>query len=272
MFAAGYCPPPGERVVVFVQGLYTSLEDGQTGVGPLGERRFATLRQAFRDAGFPDERLLDFSYAGGRVDDAGRWVPEDYGCLDTDRPTEASVDRLDAMLRAYREAHPKAGFVLVGHSLGGYIAFELAEREAARTDKVGLSAVVTIDAPLLGASADKQVVLDLVECDGKTYAAGADLVRLASDPAAQEAQRAAARAIRADAIRLATIGNANDCLYYPTPCGLPGPFVDDRATQTLEGADLALYGAIASGPFESHEIATAYAPYVDAIVRFAGPP
>lgn len=255
-----------------MQGLYTSLEDGQTPVGPLGERRFATLRQAFREAGFPDERVLDFSYAGGRVDDVGRWVPRDYDCLDTDRPTGEAVDRLDAMLRAYREAHPKAGFVLVGHSLGGYIAFELAAREATRSDKVGLSAVVTIDAPLLGASADKQAVLDLVDCDGKTYAADADLVRLAVDPAEREAQLASVRAIRADAIRLATLGNAGDCLYCPTPCGLPGPFADDRATQVLEGADLALYETIPSGPLESHEVATAYAPYVDAIVRFAGPP
>lgn len=257
---------------MFVQGLYTSLEDGRPSVGPLGEHRFATLREAFRRAGFPDERLLDFSYVGGTVDERGRWISDDYGCLDTDRPIDESVDRLDAMLGAYREAHPRAGFVVVGHSLGGYIAFELAEREATRGDKVGLSAVVTIDAPLFGASADKQVVLDLVACDGKTYQAGADLVRLAGDPALRDAQLAAAAAIRADAIRLATLGNAGDCLYYPTACGLPGGFVDDRATQVVEGADLALYETIGSGPFESHEIATTYAPYVDAIVRFAGPP
>lgn len=272
IFVAGYCPPPGERVIVFVQGLYTGMENGRTSVGPLGEHRFATLRQAFRNAGFPDERLLDFSYNGGLVDESGRWAPDDYDCLDTDRPTAESVDRLDEMLRAYRRAHPKAGFVLVGHSLGGYIAFELAEREAQRSDKVGLSAVVTIDAPLLGANADKQAVLDLVGCDGKTYAAGADLVRLAVDPSLRDAQLAAAAALRADGIRLATLGNASDCLYYPTPCGLPGEFADDRETQIIESADLALYEAIRSGPFESHEIATVYAPYVDAIVKFAGPP
>lgn len=255
-----------------MQGLYTSLEDGRTPVGPLGERRFATLRQAFREAGFPDERLLDFSYAGGRIEDGGRWVADDYGCLDTDRPIQDSVDRLDAMLWAYREAHPRAGFVLIGHSLGGYVAFELAEREARREEKAGLSAVVTIDAPLLGAHADKQAVLDLVGCDGKTYAAGADLVRLAADATEREAQLAAAAAIRADGIRLATLGNAADCLYYPTPCGLAGAFVDDRATQVLDSADLAAYEAIPSGPLESHEIAMAYVPYVRAIVAFAGPP
>jgi pimeloyl-ACP methyl ester carboxylesterase len=272
LFVAGYCPPPGERVIVFVQGLYTELQDGRTGLGPLGEHRFATLRQAFRNAGFPDERLLDFSYEGGAADESGRWIPEDYDCLDTDRPVTDSVDRLDAMLRTYRAAHPRAGFVLVGHSLGGYIAFELAEREAARRDKVGLSAVVTIDAPLLGASADKRAVLDLVACDGKTYAAGADLVRLATGPGLRDAQLEAAAAIRADGIRLATLGNASDCLYYPAPCGLPGEFTDDRETQVIEGADLVLYEAISSGPFESHEVATVYPPFVDAVVRFAGPP
>ena len=31
---------------------------------------------------------------------------------------------LEEMLRGYRARHPKAHFTLVGHSLGGYIAYE----------------------------------------------------------------------------------------------------------------------------------------------------
>jgi hypothetical protein len=59
------CYAPDTRVVVFVQGLYTTLDaEGTQGTG-VEPHRFDTLKDAFRAAGYNDAVLLDYSYEGG---------------------------------------------------------------------------------------------------------------------------------------------------------------------------------------------------------------
>ena len=121
--------------------------------------------------------LLDFSYAGGAARRTGRGCRTPYPCELTDRPSDENLAPLETMLRDYGAHHPNAHFTLVGHSLGGYLAFLEGAREAGRTKaaKLGIDAVVTLDAPLQGASPDKKLMLDIVPCD-KTYLAGAEIV------------------------------------------------------------------------------------------------
>src|SRR4051812_36586792 len=132
LFSGAKCYPPDTRVVVFIQGLYTSYGlDGTTSVG-VEPHTFDTLKFALQTKGYPAPRLLDYSYAGGSIASDGRWIPREYSCEITDRASAESLAVLENMLADYKQRHPKAHFTLVGHSLGGYLAFLEGAREAGR--------------------------------------------------------------------------------------------------------------------------------------------
>ncbi len=266
------CGEPGTRVVIFVQGIYSTLDEDGTQTSFAEEHRFDALKAALLAADYKPEQLLDYSYGGGEVRRDGTWVPEPYECAMTDRPAMESVEALEEMVRAYREEHEKAHVTLVGHSLGGYIAFLAGAREAARDEdeRIGIDGVVTLDAPLLGVSADKKTIVDLIPCE-KTYIAGAELLAEKSDPsiAAQRADQA--RAMADAGVRLATLGNANDCFWDTARC-IGGTWVDDSATQYVTGAEFSKEYEIASNPLASHD-AILIDPTANAdVVAFAGNP
>jgi hypothetical protein len=266
------CGEPGTRVVIFVQGVYTTLDDDGTQTSFIEEHRFDALKSAFLAADYKPEQLLDFSYEGGAVGRDGGWLPEDYGCAVTDRRALESVQVLEEMVQAYREEHPKAAITLVGHSLGGYIAFLAAAREAGRPedDRIGIDGVVTLDAPLQGVSPDKKAIVDLIPCE-KTYIAGAELVAEKGDAAMPGRRAAQAAAMASAGVRLATLGNINDCFWNTVRC-LGGTWVDDSGTQYVDGAEFTKEYEIASEPLASHDaILTDSAANAD-VVSFVGTP
>jgi len=235
LISAARCYPPGTRVVVFMQGIYTSYDAGGPQASYMEPHRFDTLKAAFVGKGYGTTTLLDFSYAGGTVDGPGAWLPAPYTCDATDRSPGDNLAPLEEMLAAYRQKHPGAHFTLVGHSLGGYLAFLEGAREAARPDseKLGVDVVVTLDAPLKGISADKKTIIDLMPCV-KTYLAGADLVAARLNPGTPDVRRYQAAVMAGHGVRLATLGNSFDCLYN-TPHCTGGGFTDDSDTQFLSG-------------------------------------
>src|SRR4051812_17537422 len=80
LFSAAKCYPPETRVVVFIQGLYTSYgPDGTTSVG-VEPHTFDALKFALQTKGYPAPRLLDYSYNGGSMAADGSWAPRDYSC------------------------------------------------------------------------------------------------------------------------------------------------------------------------------------------------
>jgi len=269
---AARCYEKDTRVVIFVQGLYTYLnEDGTQGTA-VEEHRFDRMKQAFLDAGYTAGDLLDYSYNGGTVSDDGEWQPNDYPCEATDRPSATSVARLEEMLARYREKHPKAHFTLVGHSLGGYIAFLAAARDAGRSpeERLEIDGVITLDAPLHGVSADKKLVIDLLSCP-KTFQAGGELVTDRANPDIVTLRRQQVEAMRQSGMRIATIGNTRDCLYNTRVCtGLP--LVDDSATQFIENADFVKKYDITSNPFASHDFIVSFGPAINDVVIFTGEP
>lgn len=267
------CREPDTNVVVFIQGLYTTYYDGQTQSTAVEGPRFSTLKTAFRAAGYEDTDLLDYSYAGGDVTSGGEWRPNDYDCELTDRPAEESIAVLETMLRDYADEHPKAHFTLVGHSLGGYIAYEAAVRQSTlpEDDRLPIDAVITLGAPLQGVAADKKAIIDQIPCD-KTYIAGAQIVADKQDPMLTAKRSAEVAAITAAGMRLATLGNANDCLWNTGHCLPGGGWIDDSGTQLLPGANLATMYEVTSGPFDSHDAILGHPPAVEAAVAFAGAP
>ena len=267
------CYPPDTRVVVFIQGLYTSYDaDGTTSVG-IEPHTFDTLKQAFIAKGYPAPRLLDYSYAGGSIADDGRWVPQEYSCEITDRASDESLAVLEKMLSDYKQRHPKVHFTLVGHSLGGYLAFLEGAREAGRgdADKLAIDGVVTFDAPLKGVSADKKAIIDFASPCAKTYIAGVDLVAARNDPTTAQTRAAQAAAMAHTGVRLATLGNNDDCLYNLPLC--IGGGSDDTDSQTLPGeAALSMSYDAPTNPLLSHFIILVHPPAVADAVAFVGAP
>lgn len=273
LFAGAKCYEPDTRVVIFIQGVYTDLDSDGTQPSYVEEHRFDALKDAFVAAGYDDAVLLDYSYNGGTVTSRGVWRPDDYSCEDTDRPALENIAYLEQMIEDYRDEHEGAHFTLVGHSFGGYLAFLAGAREATRDndDLLDIDVVVTLDAPLLGVSADKKIVIDLVSCE-KTYESGAELVAARNNAATPALRAQQAGAMAAAGIRLATLGNANDCLYNPGPCA-GGDWVDDRPTQFLpDQATLSTSYDIEAGVLQSHDAINAHPAAVSDVVSFVGAP
>jgi hypothetical protein len=273
LFAAAKCYPPNTRVVVFVQGVYTSYDASGTASDGVEPHTFDTLKQQFLGSAYDRAKLLDFSYAGGTMSSTGLWQPAPYSCEITDRTSDENLAPLEQMLRDYRARHPKVHFTLVGHSLGGYLVFLEGAREAARpdADKLDIDVVVTLDAPLLGVGADKMVALDFSSQCAKTYLAGGELVEARQDPTTPATRVAQARAMAAAGIRLGTLGNSLDCLYNLPSC--VGFGTNDVDTQFLpHDAAVSRQYAIPATPFLSHFAILADATAMSDAATFVGAP
>lgn len=130
---------------VFLNGVRSSCYDNY------GNMSFTTIRAELRKAGyiFCDDRFILYSYTGGQMT-AGKWCPNPYGPKDTVQPLSLSISHLSDLLDELSQAHPEAGFVLIGHSLGGRVAFDYLS--VAKSEiRERIKAVITLDSPLLGA-------------------------------------------------------------------------------------------------------------------------
>ena len=255
-----------------MQGLYSSYDTNgtvETGIEP---HAFDTLKQAFVAKGYDPAKLLDFSYAGGTVSADGVWHPAPYDCEITDRTSDDNLKPLEQMLRDYRTKHPKVHFTLVGHSFGGYLAFLEGVRESQRSDadKLDIDVVVTLDAPLGGVNVDKKTVIDISSPCPKTYLAGGELVAVNEDPTTPATRATQATNMVHEGIRLATLGNHNDCLYALPRC--IGSGADDTESQFIPQAAFSRSYDIHSDPFLSHFAILANAGAVTDAVTFTGAP
>jgi pimeloyl-ACP methyl ester carboxylesterase len=274
VFAAARCYPANTRVIVFVQGLYTTYDESGTQETVVEGQRFNVLKNGFLARGYPRSSLLDFSYNGGAVTSSGAWQPSPYACEDTDRRATDNLVPLEQMLRDYRSRHKDAHFALVGHSLGGYVSFLEGAREAARSeaDKLGVDVIVTVDAPLKGVSPDKKTLIDIIPCD-KTYIAGAEIVAQKFDAATATLRADQASMMSRQGIRLATLGNDWDCLWNTGHCLPGGTWVDDRDTQFLPGAAaVSTAYQVDAAPLLSHDAILADPAAVHDAVTFVGAP
>jgi pimeloyl-ACP methyl ester carboxylesterase len=274
LFSGAQCYPTGTRVIVFIQGVYTTYDSDGTQASGIEDHRFETIKAAFEGKGYGKTALLDFSYTGGAVNIGGAWQPNPYACEQTDRRSDVNLVALEDMLKAYKARHRSAHFAIVGHSLGGYLAFLEGARDAARPagSKLGVDVVVTIDAPLSGASPDKKAIIDLIPCD-KTYEAGAEIVAQKLDPATPDVRRYQAAVMAQQGVRLATLGNTWDCLWNTDHCLPGGGFADDTSTQVLPGQAAASYTyEVDSAPLLSHDAILAFPPAVRDALAFVGAP
>jgi pimeloyl-ACP methyl ester carboxylesterase len=148
------------RVAVLLQGLGTSSRCHDPACLPsmFAPLTDSVLQPLGYSAGSAAPTILQYSYRGGQMI-AGtgewRWQPQSYDLCDTMQPVAQSAQILRDMLIAYRTRYPYTTFELLGHSLGGLVAFEAAGDQGflTRIGPQGIDKVITIDSPVNGITA-----------------------------------------------------------------------------------------------------------------------
>jgi len=205
-------PNAKETYIIFLSGLDTRCDDT-----PYKRMGFEYFRSQFNRVGlaYSDEHFLMYSYTGGKVL-AGRWCPNSYDPLDTGQPIEFSVMRLKNMIDEFTLYHPQARYLLVGHSLGGRIAFDYAARY--HLEKPGrIKGVITLNSPLAGLSYER---LDIFASFHPNWGSPAVTQltaehQLRSDSDIAEQKKEAARRMAGAGVHLATFGTRQDSIVNP---------------------------------------------------------
>lgn len=218
------CRPPEGRLAVVLVGGYGSDLAYTIGL-------FSALRTALSDRD-PDVLVVHYSYTGTSFSGCTA-TPSPYGPFDTAQDIELSKSVLRETLAALHAACDVERIAIVGHSLGGLIAFET----AAELTEPAISDLVTVDSPL-GGVPDRviQTCIGIGYCtDGAVANYLADLY--ANAPAVEQTNTERAAELESAGTRVSAWGNQSDCFYNPSLCTsfarvLVGP-VDGRETQWL---------------------------------------
>jgi hypothetical protein len=210
LLAPGPCssePPPvrpvadqPRRAAVTVAGLGSSSASGS-----IDELRTA-------DLGYASDRVVRFSYAGGRTPSTGaafgEVAPADYTSGDTQGDVVAAGDRLADLIEQVAAADPDAVVDVYAHSLGGVVTrlalAELADR-GFDLDRLGL--VATLGSPHGGA-------------DAATAVAAARDGSLA-DHALDAAERVLDTGLDPDALAIAQLAAGSDVIARLAETGTP---------------------------------------------------
>jgi len=229
LLGAGVLPAAAEDAraqnvaVVFVGGYGSNLASATAD--------FAPIKAALVDRG-ARVSFVQFSYGGWHAPSCGQSQP-DYTPDNTAQDIELSKRNLIGTLRMLRAECAASRIVVIGHSLGGLVAFQA----VADQPVPGVTDIVTIDSPLGGISPD--IVWSCVDfglcIDGPIVAYLANLNSAWSQTELDNAAKATQLALTGT--RVSAWGNQSDCFYNLAVCA---PFVralfgnvDARETQWL---------------------------------------
>ena len=139
--------PVGDHIVVLVAGFGSSSESG-AGIDGVD----------FETIGIPVDRVMRFSYNGGRVPGSSSGASGPFAGLDTttyttfdsQRPLDEAAERLRQTLEQVAAENPGAPIDVIGHSQGGVVALRALQLGAAAgSPPVGVR-LVTIASPHRG--------------------------------------------------------------------------------------------------------------------------
>lgn len=257
----GIATPPAHgsrKVIVFLEGVCSALAAGTSHTSAL----FGDLQALLRDRyGYQNSDFLLYSYKGGAVDAAGAWHHAAYGPMDPisqDFQTVSWQALHDSLLVPYHKKHPLTTFVLVGHSLGGVVAFQEAVKEAASPGhgRGYVSRIITVDSPLHGATPTSFLVSTVIPSFPACLSGGGSrtsglLIGIHNNDSAAH-HHATTRALqqvvsqmRKRGLSIVTTGNEDDCVWRPSTCSVP-LLNGDIATQWIaDSAATALHWTIA---------------------------
>lgn len=135
------------QVVVYLSGI-TSHYSSNTSESDDSKQ----VRTKLRAAGIDFYTLL-FSYTGGNMSGKGEWVPGQYSCSQTFNSLESSTEHLRSLMRSYSEHYPGVDFVVMGHSLGGVVAWKTITQGLDLTaNNSRIAVVMTMGSPINGVS------------------------------------------------------------------------------------------------------------------------
>jgi pimeloyl-ACP methyl ester carboxylesterase len=256
----------GPQTVILVAGVGSSLTC-PAGESACADARgdggyWAGLREVLHERGYADEDFVPFSYGGHvRSPTSGAVLPRRYNCYQVDQAVQvlppdpegiSSGGKLVQLVRDLADADPSRPITIVGHSLGGLVAFEVL-RAIERWDLPpgAVRSVITVDAPLRGAFngpvgnfIDFAAVYTPADPCFSVFGAENVMPRevaalgVAGAEREAELERLTQTAQAGHGVSVYTIGNARDCVWAPTSCGwFPGDVIRDyAATQTVASA------------------------------------
>jgi pimeloyl-ACP methyl ester carboxylesterase len=188
--------------VLLIGGYGTSLSSALS--------QFAALRAAIAERS-PSTLVVQYSYNGVRLAGCNA-SPLGYAPLDTAQDLHASADKLRDVVTALEGACRVDHLAIVGHSLGGLIAFSALNSLSVPDG----SRLIMVDSPLGGVPARLvQTCVAIGYCPDGIVAD--QLAALYVDsPVADNSARAADLA--SEGIRVSAWGNSNDCFYDVALC------------------------------------------------------
>jgi hypothetical protein len=201
------------RAAVTVAGLGST-----SGAGSIDDLRVG-------DLGYAPDRVVRFSYAGGRTPGTGTAFAtieaRTYGSADTQGDVVVAAARLADLVEQVARADPEAVVDVVAHSLGGLVArLALVDLERRGFDLARLGVVVTLGSPHRGADAASVVAAANARLPGHlTLGAAESVLGTGLDPdatvATQLAEHSPAIGALADAgvpagVRLVSIAARGD--------------------------------------------------------------
>lgn len=180
--------PPRGKLFILLQGIDTSLSASQIQANTTPS--FDNIKTAIL-ASVSDAQFLNFSYMGpvSKTDD----TPQQYDCSSTlENPLSVDIQLLGIQIQAALLKNPNTDIYLVGHSLGGVVAYGYL---AALTETTGivtplpsgaqLKGVITLDSPLGGISSNNKYLTNAetyfeVNCPGYNSALPSALLNLST--------------------------------------------------------------------------------------------
>lgn len=150
--------PFGGRMIIYMGG-HGSNSSSQT-------VSFEVIKEFLRQDGWNDNVSLEGTYS--LIESNEGFFPVGYSEIHTYRNPQESIKKVELLIQWYKERFPLTKFILVGHSLGGFILFN-----SARAHVDAVETVVTLDSPLKGI--DRVLLTRLTEAGDELIARGARL-------------------------------------------------------------------------------------------------
>jgi hypothetical protein len=185
-----------------------------------GEVPWQMLREQLGMRGFPQDKIVEFQYAGGSWGPDGSWTPAEGGKCESF--SKASFLNLRQLMLDLKERRPEDEIFLVGHGVGGFVATQALWAAAFQADDPtiweNLSGIASISGPMAGLSTRRTSFLftfgQTLGCVDPTMVAWMEEV--GDDPNRYGVVEERAAGAITLGYKVGSFGNTVDCLYYYT--------------------------------------------------------